>query len=266
VSLRSAVMVLRRVDLSLIVLGIVLVMLGAAIWEMARAFPDAGKGLIIYARQQKDLFIDAGLAQGSYRVRSTPRLTQDLRSQTVIVATKSSPETSFVGAGVIVAMHQGLVEILTAKHIVAHRGRTLVIFPDRTERFAVAVRPARDRDLALVYVAYRTHDPLSHVRLAQDTFATGQPFVVMGHPGITSWTASPGLAEHHLSYTLLFCPTCDKGDSGAGAFDTAGRLRGIVVSRTIMRVTSVRTGRIVSLAAFQIEQPEAIRAFLRTAR
>jgi hypothetical protein len=257
---------LPRVDFSLVVLVIVLALLGGGIWQMARAFPDAGKGLVIYAREQKDLFVDAGLIRQSYRVRSTTGLAERLREQTVIVATRTSPHTAYMGAGVILGTRNGRIQILTARHIIAHSGRKFVIFPDHTERRAVRVIPSKKEDLALVYVAQVPLTQYPSARLARDTFATGDPFIVMGHPGAKSWTASPGLAERHLYTTFLFCPTCDKGDSGAGAFDRTGMLHGIVVSKAIMRAPSAQTGRYIKLTAFEIEQPEAIRAFLRTAR
>jgi hypothetical protein len=88
----------------------------------------------------------------------------------------------------------------------------------------------------------------------------------MGHPGAKNWTASPGVAEQHLRETLLFCPTCDRGDSGAGAFDKYGTLRGIVVTKAIMSAPSMKSWKYISLTAFEVERPEAIRAFLRTAK
>jgi Trypsin-like peptidase domain len=256
---------LRRVDFSLVVLIVVLILFGGGIQQLARSYSDAGKGLIIYAREQKDLFVDAGLIRDSYRIRSSFGLAQRLREQTVIVATRTSPHTAYMGAGVIVGARHGRVVILTARHIVAHAGRKIVVFPDHTERYAVRVVSARDRDLALVYVQQVALSDYPFARLARETFTTGQQFVVMGHPGAKSWTASTGLAERHIDYTLLFCPTCDRGDSGAGAFDRSGMLHGIVVTKAIMRAPSAKTGRFMKVTAFQIEQPEAIRAFLRTA-
>lgn len=257
---------LRRVDLSLIVLLLVLALFGAGIWQLARAFPDAHKGLVIYAREQKDLFIDAGLINESYRVRNSSPLTRRLRSQTVIVAVRTSDHSAYVGAGVIIGAHARRIEILTAKHIVAHPGPKLVIFPDHVIRPVTRMIAAQRRDLAEVFVdaVPLTEYPAAH--LAQQTFHTGEQFVVMGHPGAQSWTASPGVAERHLHGTLLFCPTCDRGDSGAGAFDRSGVLHGIVVTKTVMVAPSASSGRYFKLTAFEIEEPEAIRAFLRTRR
>jgi hypothetical protein len=126
--------------------------------------------------------------------------------------------------------------------------------------------PSTGEDLALVYVRVVPGLKYSVAKLGERSFNSGETFVVMGHPGAKNWTASPGVAEEHLRETLLFCPTCDRGDSGAGAFDKHGTLRGIVVTKAIMSAPSYKSWRYISLTAFEIERPEAIRKFLRTAK
>ncbi len=257
---------MKRLDFSLVLLLLVLVLFGGAIAEMARAYPDAGRGLIIYAREQKDLFVDAGLIQESYRVRTPFSLADRLRAQTVIVATQTSSHSAYVGAGVIIGQRNGMLTVLTAKHIIAHKGEHFVVFANHHGRYAARVVPSRNEDLALVFVRAVPGLKYSIAKLGQRSFSSGDTFVVMGHPGAKAWTASPGVAEAHLRETLLFCPTCDRGDSGAGAFDRRGTLRGIVVTKAIMSAPSSKTWRYISLTAFEIERPEAIRAFLRTAK
>ena len=257
---------MRRLDLSLVVLLLVLVLFGGAIVQMARAYPDAGRGLIIYACEQKDLFVDAGLIQASYHARAPSSLAERLRKQTVIVATQTSERSAYVGAGVIIAQRNGMLTVLTAKHIIAHRGEHFVVFPNHHARYAVRVVPSPKEDLALVYVRAVAGLNYSVAQLGARSFHNGDTFVVMGHPGATVWTASPGVAEEHLRETLLFCPTCDRGDSGAGAFDKQGTLRGIVVTKAIVSAPAFKSWQYISLTAFEIERPEAIRAFLRTAK
>ena len=256
---------MRRVDLSLVVLVLVLAFLGEGIYQMARAYPDADRGMLVFAREQKELFIDSGLVEASYHVRAGDTLARDLRSQTVIVAARTSEHTVFIGAGVIIAAHRGVLTILTARHIVTHGGRRFVVFPQHVVRVALRVVPDRRDDLALVYVRSLPGITYRTAQLAQSSFSSGQSFVVMGHPGAKSWTASPGVAQQHLLHTLLFCPTCDRGDSGAGAFDRAGMLRGIVVARDIIVTPNLRIGSFTQITAFEIVRPEAIRSFLRTA-
>ena len=233
--------------------------------ELARAYPNAGRGMIIFAREQKDLFIDSGLVAESYKVRANPNLARILRDETVIVGTRTSDRTGYLGAGVIVGEHNGLLAIVTAKHIISHPGRRFVIFRDFSGRFATRVTPDPHHDLAVVFVRPQPGKVYNAARIANASFKSGQRFIVMGHPGEMSWFASPGVAEKHLHTTLLFCPSCDRGDSGAGAFDTTGFLRGIVVTKAIIVAPSMKDGSDFRLTAFQIERPDAIRSVLKHA-
>lgn len=235
------------------------------IYELVREYPSAGRGMLIFAREQKDLFVDSGLIAQSYRVRANPGLSSMLRSQTVIVGTRSSEDTGYLGAGVIVGKRNGLLAIVTAKHIIAHPGRHFVVFPGYAGRYISRVVADPHHDLAVVFAQPLGATPYRIAALAQAGFISGQRFVVMGHPGELSWVASPGVAEKHLRTTLLFCPTCDRGDSGAGAFDGAGLLRGIVVTKAVIIAPSAKDGSDFRLTAFQVEQPGAVRELLQRA-
>ena len=257
--------VARRVDFSLVVVVLMLLFCGAGMYELVREYPNAGRGMLIFAREQKDLFIDSGLVAQSYRVRADPSLSRELRLQTVMVGTRSSDREGYLGAGVIVGKKDGMLAIVTAKHIVEHPGRQFVVFPEFTGRFVSRVIADPQHDLAIVFARPFTGSSYRIARIAPSTFLSGPRFVVMGHPGDESWVASPGVAERHLHTTLLFCPTCDRGDSGAGAFDGAGYLRGIVVTKAIMIAPSATDGSDFRLTAFQIEQPQAVRALIQRA-
>lgn len=224
---------------------------------------DAQRGLLMYEQAQKDAYIDAGLIARSSHVRIRRSLISALRLQTVLVMTQSSPTSAYVGAGVIVGNEHGKLQILTAKHVLAHEGPQYVLFSRKQgKRIAHIVRAARD-DLAVVSV-----DPVPGLTYAISRFAkadlgTGMPFVVMGHPGAHSWVASGGLAEQHADRTLLFCPTCDRGDSGAGVFDVSGALRGIIVLKAHISAPSKRTGRTFTFTAFEAEPLSRLKPFLR---
>jgi|GEM_PF-3376908 len=251
-----------RIDLSTIVLLLVLAFCGVLIHQFARAYPAANRGMLMFAQAQKDLFVDAGLVAQSYRVQANPDLARMLRSQTVIVGTTTSARRGYVGAGVIIGQYRGTLAIVTAKHVIAHHGRRFVVFRQFAGRFANRVVADRTHDLAVVFVKAPRGVAYSRARLAPTSFASGERFVVMGHPGARSWVASPGIAEKHAHTTLLFCPSCDRGDSGAGAFDGKGLLRGIVVAKATMIAPAASDGHDFRLTAFEIEQPEAIRALL----
>lgn len=252
-----------RIDPSAVVLLAVLAFCAAGLYQLGRAYPNASRGMLIFAREQKDLFVDAGLIAESYRVRTHPELSRVLRSETVIVGARSSAQTGYVGAGVIVASRNGTLTIVTAKHVIAHPGRRFVVFPGYTGRYAARVVPDPSHDLALVFVRALPGMTYRVARIAPAGFTSGQRFTVMGHPGANDWMASPGVAETHLRTTLLFCPTCDRGDSGAGAFDDAGLLRGIVVTKATMVAPSAKDGSDFRLTAFEIERPDAVRSLLR---
>jgi S1-C subfamily serine protease len=261
----SLIQKLRRIDFSLVVLLMMLAFCAAGVYELERIYPNASRGMLIFAREQKDLFVDSGLVAESYHVHASPSLARQLRAQTVIVGTRTSDHSGYVGAGVIVGERKGVLTIVTAKHIVEHTGRRFVVFPEFVGRFALRVVPDPYHDLAVVFVRALPGVSYRVARIAPSSFNSGQRFVVMGHPGAQSWVASPGVAERHLRSTLLFCPTCDRGDSGAGAFDSQGELRGIVVTKATMVVPSAKDGSDFRLTAFQIEHPDAVRAALRRA-
>ncbi|HLI97062.1 MAG TPA: serine protease [Candidatus Baltobacteraceae bacterium] len=256
---------LRHVDFSLVVLALMLAFCIAGVVDLVRTYPEANRGMLLFARAQKDMFIDYGLVAQSYHVRANVDLSRVLRSETVIVGTRTSPHTVYLGAGVILGEHHGMLMVVTAKHIIAHPGRHFVVFGNYTGRFTSRVVADPNHDLAIVFVRPRPGTTYRPARIAQVSFRSGQRFIVMGHPGDQSWTASPGVAERHMDTTLLFCPTCDRGDSGAGAFDNSGNLRGIVVTKAVMFVPSAKDGTDFRLTAFEIERPDAVRALVRRA-
>ncbi len=247
-------------------LVLVVAFLAAGVFDLSRTLPKAGQGLIIYAAEQKDLFVDAGLIRESFHVRGPSALEQKLRDETVIVAVRTSPRTAYLGSGVILGTKHGRIRILSAKHIVNRAGQAFVILPDHVVRRALRVVMSHASDLALIEVAGVPLTQYPAARLSPWRFSTGERFVVMGHPGAKSWTSSPGIAERHRRAMLLFCPTCDRGDSGAGAFDRSGVLHGIVVSKAVMSAPSAQTGEYMKIIAFEIEEPESIHAFLRSVR
>ena len=244
----------------------VLVLLAAGIWQISASWRDASRGLLIFASNQKDLIIDTDLVERSYTIKNDPMSVKLLRRQTVMVATSMGSHRVYMGAGVIVSDRGGLLTILTAKHLVAHAGRHLVIFDQRLGRYARRVQLSPSEDLATVQVRAIPGISYAVARLAPSELRSGQSFTVMGHPGSREWYPSPGIAERHRSMTLLFCPTCDRGDSGAGAFTAAGRLDGIVVKKARIAIPSFGHNHGAVIIAFEIERLDMIRQFLRAQR
>lgn len=254
-----------RLDFSAAVLAVVLALFGGGIAQMAASWPEASHGLLIFAREQKDELIDFKLVARSYHVRAATPLEAQLRKETVIVGSRTSKHGVYMGAGVILGMHDGLLEIVTARHVIAHSYRRFVIFPQQIGRYATRVVPSKTMDLALVYVRPIPGVTYAAAPLAKTEFASGDRFVVMGHPGNKEWTASPGVAQRQLEKILLYCPTCARGDSGAGAFDVHGRLHGIVVSKDVMTTYSAVQGA-TRVSAFEIVPLRRVRAFIHAKR
>ncbi len=242
----------------------VLALAVVGVWQIGRSWRDATRGLLIFARNQKDLIVDTDLVERSYSVKNDPAVIERLRLQTVIVATYAGNHHVYMGAGVIVAQRRGMLTILTAKHLLTHHGRHFVLFREGLGRYAKTVALAGSEDLAIVRVRAIPGVPYAVAGLARRDLRTGQTFTVMGHPGAREWLASPGIAERHRTITLLFCPTCDRGDSGAGAFTSADKLDGIVVKKARIAIPSFRRDRGAIITAFEIERLDAIRPFLKT--
>ncbi len=255
--------VFLRVLGSLTALAATLAFFGFGFLELTWLMPQATRGMVIFAQHQKDLFIDEGLINEAYHAGAPSGLAQHLRNETVIVAARSTQYSAYMGAGVIVRTHNGLAEILTAKHIVRHSGRKIVIFPDHTVVPVTRIITSKAHDLAVVFAALPLLETFPVARVSNRPLKNGEHFIVMGHPGSKSWKASPGVAEARLQTTLLFCPTCERGDSGAGAFDGHGELHGVIVAKELIAAPSAQTGQYVQLTAFEVEAPDAIREFLR---
>jgi len=254
----------RTFDLSAVVLIATIAGSIALFAQAVKAIPDAGRGLVIYETHRTDAYIDAALIDRAETVRVSRSLIRKLDGETVMVATRAGTH-AIVGTGVVIVRRGGNATILTAKHVVAHAGIHVVVFPSRRWRVASHVSVASNRDLALVRVRIPAGERIVSATFAHGPLPTGAAFVVVGHPGAHAWFASTGVAEQHLFGTLLFCPHCGRGDSGAGAFSTDGRLRGIVVLQALIDAPMRATGRFVNVRAFEIEPLSHIRAFVERA-
>lgn len=232
--------------------------------QTGRTMKDAEIGLLRFEERQKDLFIDAGLITQASRLVPLSQSAASLRSQTVIVGTTQPHNRVVLGSGVIVGRSRGSILVITARHVVKHVGQHFVIMPEFLHAGVLARRIVMSSkyDLALVYVRDPLNKALPSATLAATELLNRERFTVMGHPGSKSWVASPGVAERHLHYTLLFCPTCDYGDSGAGVFDARLRLHGIVVSKIFMRAPSSQSGKLLGVTAFLMEPVSHVRQLI----
>ena len=253
-------------DLSVLVVGVVMIFVVWGIVQTVHMLKNAERGLLRFEAVQRDLFIDPALVEAARHVAAKPALVSGLRLQTVMVFGRINAGHSAVGTGVVVRNDARGMVILTARHVVRHGGPVSVILP-LDERVTVPVTHmvySPRLDLALVFVS-KYDSRLRAARFAKRDLDTRQSFVVMGHPGRRSWAATAGLAERHLRYTFLFCPQCEKGDSGAGVYTTDGSLTGIIVSKVIVDAPNLRTGKRMHVIAFFMEPLAETQAFVRYA-
>jgi hypothetical protein len=257
----------RRFDLSVAVLGIVGLFVIWGIVQAARSIRIAEVGFVRYERAQKDLLIDAGLINAARAIRVDGPLGMRLRRETVMVVSRINARRSSVGSGVILRDDARGMVILTAKHVVRHAGPTSIVLSnhDYLPTLAESVVLSAQDDLALIYTA-ASDAKLLRSRFARHELQDREHFIVMGHPGKSSWVASPGIAERHMHYVFLYCPRCDKGDSGAGVFNARGELTGILVSKVFVDAPSANTGKRVHAVVFFMEPLERARAFVQQHR
>ncbi len=255
----------RRIDFSAAFAITIVAFIAIAMSQFSRGWSDAARGLVIFERAQKDLYVNADLVLKANGVRVTEPLAQRLREQTVLVVTHTSGRHEIEGTGIIVGARKNELVILTARHVVEHPGTHAVIFASHDASVVRRlVLDSRD-DLALLWVP-ALPGTYTRTSIANADFSTGDRFVVMGHPGNLEWAATPGIAEHHAHLTLLYCPRCDRGDSGAGAYDMHGKLRGLVTRKLIITALDARGDRYVSVTAFSTVRTDRIRAFLARAK
>lgn len=258
--------ILRRIDVSYVVIAVILGFLGYSFYQFNASWSDAARGIILFERAQRDQYIDTALVALASRTHPDEKLAAVLRKETVLVARRDARGDTFEGAGVIVGMRGSDLAILTARHVISHPGRTIVVFPTHEARYARATIRDTVDDLALLYVPAHAGMTYTAASLSPVDLRRGERTTVMGHPDGAPWVASSGVADPHLHQTLIFCPTCNVGDSGAGAFDARGRLHGVIVRKYVIAAPSTQTGHIVTVTAFSTVRPDRIRAFIsRTA-
>jgi len=158
--------------------------------------------------------------------------------ETVVVYAANGMQTN-IGAGVIVGRRDGALVIATAAHVIAAANvianGAVRVRLDSGEQLNVAeIDRIGGFDLALLKTA--SYDGwISSAALGQPS--AGEDVYIWGHRLAQSYVESqasitdvdPILPEGPADGRFAIeCPTCGHGDSGAGVFDSRGRLLGIL--------------------------------------
>lgn len=175
---------------------------------------------------------------------------QDITQSVVVIEEHNNIGQGSMGAGVIIAEHNGVVRIVTAAHVLAWTGLYTVRFFGGE---VVDLKPSAfttlrgGHDLAVGDVP-NVHGQYPVASLA-DTSSAVQKATVIGHPLGHEWTATSVtrlgyLDESGPAYTL---GNVNHGDSGGGVFNERGELVGILTSMATVDLadgsaTNVRSG------------------------
>jgi hypothetical protein len=153
-------------------------------------------------------------------------------AQTVIV-TSTERDKVHLGAGVVVSQSGSGLVVVTAAHVVEEGGLTVTTLTGQVLNVTNIAR-LPGFDLAVI----TTSSYFGPVREAKvGTPALGALVHVWGHRAAHPYIESAGsisdldprLPEGPANGRFAIdCATCDHGDSGAGVFDSAGRLVGIL--------------------------------------
>lgn len=169
-------------------------------------------------------------------VAATPALASPVdrteADETVVVYAAKGTQTN-IGAGVIVGQHGGTLVIATAAHVIGN-GAVRVQLDSGESLNVVDVDRIDGFDLALLQTSSYAGNA-SSASFGQPS--TGEDVHVWGHRLTQSYVESdasvsdldPILPEGPADGRFAIeCERCDHGDSGAGVFDSRGRLLGIL--------------------------------------
>jgi S1-C subfamily serine protease len=152
-----------------------------------------------------------------------------------------------VGTGVAVArIDAEHYAVVTAAHVARYGNPRIALYAHRgaRPRVEMAALDPDGEDLAILIV--RTETALPVVPLAQRNVQDGDRLTVVGHPYAQTWSVSHAWYEPRAAALtalqplvtahtdMWLCRGCDRGNSGSGIFDAAGRLQAVIYAAAPM--------------------------------
>lgn len=164
-----------------------------------------------------------------------PALAQ-ARTQTFVIQVAADEERGEIGTGVVVGRNGDTLTIATAAHVLAQKGTLQILDVTRRDYYHVLrVDTLPDYDIALIQVRAQPNFSVQPVQAAVPQ--AGEPISVWGNTGDGFWELATGSVLNTAARIpgvfgspriTIACQTCSFGDSGAGVFDSQGRLLGIL--------------------------------------
>jgi S1-C subfamily serine protease len=160
------------------------------------------------------------------------------RARTFVVQAMLEGGKAAIGSGVVVARSGDVLTLATAAHIV-WAGSPLRILDTTRRAFydVLDVRLLPAYDLALVRVKAQKDSPPDAALFSRAV--AGEPVWMWGNPDRSFWRLATGTVqavnarlpdEAGAPRITISCDRCTMGDSGAGVFDSSGRLVGILTT------------------------------------
>jgi S1-C subfamily serine protease len=149
------------------------------------------------------------------------------RLQTFVVQVAFDDQRGAIGAGVVVSRTADTLTIATAEHVVDQKGTLQILDVTRNNYYQVLdMQRLPDYDLALIRVRAQPQFVVNAPQTALPQ--TGEAITVLGHTGDGFWEQAQGTVVGTGARISIDCAACAPGDSGAGVFDSQGRLLGIL--------------------------------------
>ncbi len=167
-----------------------------------------------------------GVSTVPARTPSTPLGTE--QRQTFIVQADLGHGRAEIASAVLVASDGSALTLATTPSIVALNKPLVILDKSRASFYHVIdERVSAASGVAFLRVAEQTNFTVEPPGFSAPY--AGEPVWIWGHPDVGYWVMSTGTIVASTGGTLrVSCPTCARGDGGAGVFDGFGRLVGVL--------------------------------------
>jgi hypothetical protein len=180
-------------------------------------------------------------------LRATAQASAEARLDDATVALSADcPNGPVLSAGVIVALQRGVATVLTVAHVASCRSIHVRyhdgdVEPGFGPSFAKSAGPPERYDIGIIHAsAIHVH---SIAQLSSVPYVWNEHLTIVGYgDGFFYQHSDAKVIDPNPITLILACRDCRRGDSGAGVFDDAGNLVGIIYGQIPLKVRVNRPG------------------------